>query len=575
MSTAISDISPYALAYVPSFAPLPPHLGSKACMLGWLSSHSAELGYTVPPAFVIPPDPLSEFLPLVFGPQQAPSSEYRSIVETQDLERSHICRQRVELVELPVTLISSLRDRYSALVDGADTDLVAVRSSFHAEDDATVSFAGIFESILSVSGVDMLTRAVRSVYASMFSQRTIRYLHATTKAAIPSMSIIVQRMVSSDRGFSGVAYSRAPDLPGSDLMLLAASPISTGVTSGDTVPEEYLLYRPNLATGQSPILQFNAGTSTASRGYCFSQESIRRLSTILIELEHRLARPIEIEWAISSDGEIYLLQARPAPISRLQDPPLRSTYSARPLVRGLAVGHGQITGVVRRTNSIEEAEHLGPEHILVTELTNPDWEATLSTVGALVTQSGGRTSHAARLSRERGKLAIVGCGKQIQHLNTGDEITMVCSDGLEGAIYPAITQPDATSPQTDPEFRILITNPHDAFTIARRQSAQTVEVDLSYLRRALRIREELLEPAAEVPLRIRRRIAGYGSVAHFLQSKFREAIALVYVAFPDSSIVVRHFTNSSSPDPFDALLDSAVSELNDRFGFYVATEPRT
>jgi len=575
MATASVNSAGFPVASIPSDDSLPDNLGSKARLLAWLSEHSDDLGYSVPAAFVIPPEPLHAFLPQVFGPQQSPEIAYRSLVDAQDFDQARACRRRVELLDLPPSLVQTLSHQYTALIADAASDHVAVRSSFHAEDDATVSFAGIFESILSVSGEPMLARAVRSVYASMFSDRTIRYLHAATTAAIPSMSIIVQRMVSGGRWASGVAHSRAPDLPSADLMLIAASPTSTGVTAGDTVPEEYLLYRPNLASGRSPILQFSAGTSTASRGPCFDQDSICRLARILVSLEQLLDKPLEIECAISGEGDIYLLQARPAPISSESAHTPRPTYSAHPLVRGLAVGHCHITGVVRKTNSIAEASHLGPNHILVTQLTNPDWEPVLSTVGALITESGGRTSHAARLSRERGKLAVVGCGTQIHNLSTGDEITMVCTDGLEGAIYPAFTEPDIPATRVDCRRRIVVTNPHDAFSVARHQSADIVEVDLCYLRRSLRITPDFLVPGNEVPMRIRRRTAGYASVSSFLQSKFREAIALVYVAFPDSTILVRRFTSGDMTDPFDALLESAVSELNGLFGFYVSTEPRT
>jgi pyruvate,water dikinase len=233
---------------------------------------------------------------------------------------------------------------------------------------------------------------------------------------------------------------------------------------------------------------------------------------------------------------------------------------------------------VRRADTVEAAAQCGPEHVLVTRLTNPDWEAALGRVGALVTESGGRTSHAARLARERRLLALVSCGDAVALLRTGDQVTLVCTDGLQGAIYPAhASEPRTASPTSSQGPALRLTNPFAAFTLARQHAPQRVEVALDQVLHSIRVPVEALSSQRPPAPQLAARIAGYNDVASFVRAKLRDALAVVCVAFPNATVRVEPLAHA--PDgpahPFQELLDAAARELAQRFGFQVASLPST
>jgi pyruvate,water dikinase len=572
------DIPAFLSLDLATAAILPEEHGSKAANIARLARLAPNLGFSVPRGFVLPQAALDSLWRALGVEPTAAHDLYAAIIERCDVDLARAWQQRIHLVDLPEAITAPLHEAYDELVNRTGCHAVVVRSSFHAEDRAALSCAGIFESVRNVAGSGMLFRALRTVYGSLFAERTVRYLHAAARPVEPRMSVIVQQMLSGAGWSGGVAHSRAPDLHVPQLMLIAATPDLDGVTSGVSCPEEYLVHRPNLLSGRSALVHTTAGTATARRGLSFDEQTVRPLARVLIDLEHAFAEPLEVEWGRDLDGRLYVLQARPVPASEQMAVPLVHPAATPPLLTGLAVGHGSFTGTVRRADTVEEAAHCGPDHVLVTRLTNPDWESALGRVGALVTESGGRTSHAARLARERRLLALVACGDAVAQLRSGDQVTLVCTDGLQGAIYPAhAVEPLRASPTSSQGPALRITNPFAAFTLARAHAPQRVEVSLDQVLHSIRVPADTLSAQRPLSAQIASRIAGYSDVASFVKSKLRDSLAVVCVAFPNAAVRAEPLANSvgGGPHPFQGLLDAAALELAQRFGFQVASLPST
>lgn len=572
------DTARHRVVELPARAVPSDDFGLKACNSARLSMLAERLGFTVPAGFVLSPHLLDDmWRPLGVEPSAA-FDMYAGLVERCDLPRARAWQRRTARVDLPDDLAASLQLAYQALVARTGSPAVVVRSSFHAEDRAGLSCAGIFASVPDVTGLPMLARAVRTVYASLFAERTIRYLNAARVAIEPRMSIIVQHMLSGAGWCGGVAHSSSPDLDTPDLMLIAATPDLDGVTSGVTCPEEYLVHRPNLLAGRAALVHCTAGTATAQHGFAFDERSVVPLARLLVALEHEFAEPLEVEWGRAPDGRLFVLQARPMPARSPHAQTALQSNGAGPLVTGLAVGHGHFTGIVRRTDSLEQAAHCGPQHVLVTRLTNPDWDVALAGVGALVTQSGGRTSHAARLARERGKLAVVACGGRIARLRSGERVTLLCNDGLEGAVYAAWQLKPASSAPGAAGTALRITNPFAEFSLSRQHRPGVVEVEIDHVLRAIRIPADALTATVTPSAQIAARIAGYPDVRSFVTAKLRDALAIVCVAFPGARVRVLPLAPAAVPasvDQFQQLLDSAVAQLAERFSFQVASLAET
>jgi phosphohistidine swiveling domain-containing protein len=426
----------YPVHHLGSGDALPHDAGAKARQTVRLHELAARgAPFHVPPAFIVPPTAIADVLAAIGIPAADVDAEFAACVQAADLDLARRWRQRLQVVAFPPSLVETLRQHWTRLTAAAPEVPLAVRSSFHAEDSAVRSFAGVFESVLDVRGPEMLVRAARSVYASLLSDRSLAYLADDPRAAVPRMSLIVQRMAIGPGWTGGVAYSRAPELHAAHVSLIAASRDAPSVTSGATIPEEYLVLR---TPARAPLLlQRSAGTSTAITGFLLDDEARASLVRALAAIEDDFGHPVELEWTRRPDGCVFVLQARAAPTHAADalDAPVRALRP--PLLTGLAIGHGEFAGTVCRTDRREDATHLGPGDVLVTRLTTPDWDPILARVGALVTAAGGRTSHAARLARERRMLAVVGCGPAIDRLSTGRRVLLVCADGLAGELHDA------------------------------------------------------------------------------------------------------------------------------------------
>ncbi|WP_404383701.1 phosphoenolpyruvate synthase [Caenispirillum salinarum] len=407
-------------------------------------------------------------------------------------------RGMIEKAELPAALATQVREGYSRLKSetGEDLPRVAVRSSATAEDLPSASFAGQLESFLNVQGEDALLKAVKDCFASLFTDRAISYRerHGFDHMQV-AVSVGVQRMVRSDIAGSGVMFSLDTEsgFPGV-VLINAAHGLGETVVQGQVEPDEYHVFKKLLdEEGVKPIvwrkkgrkgvkMVFDKPTKTVDtkpeeqRRWVLTEDEVMQLARWAVEIENHYDTPMDMEWAKDGEsGELYIVQARPETVhSRRSAEPLR-TYAmketdAKVLATGTAIGAAIAAGKVKRLKSPDERDKLEEGDVLVTGMTDPDWVPIMKKASAIVTDRGGRTSHAAIVSRELGLTAIVGADDATERLKDGQEVTVSCAEGDQGKVYEGIREFEATEvdPETIPKTRtqvmVNLANPTSAYT---------------------------------------------------------------------------------------------------------------
>ena len=368
-------------------------------------------------------------------------------------------------------LDTKLSDNFSTEIINAYKDLcgkayfeVAVRSSATAEDLPTASFAGQHESYLNVKGDAALLNAVKKCYASLYTDRAIKYREDNGFAHDKVLlSVGIQKMVRSDIASSGVIFTLEPESGFRNIVHISGVwGLGENIVQGTVTPDEFLVFKTMLKIGKNAIIQKNLGSKEKTmiyssdeitpvinietpldkqRIFVLADEEITRLAVWAMVIEEHYRQPMDIEWA--KDGitnEIFIIQARPETVHSLKNPFLINEYSllskgAIPIAKGEAIGSKITTGVVRILQSPSASDKLNKGEILVTEMTSPDWDPILKKAAAIITNKGGRTSHASIVARELGVPAIVGCGNATQNIKDGSVITVSCSEGKTGFVY--------------------------------------------------------------------------------------------------------------------------------------------
>lgn len=378
---------------------------------------------------------------------------------------------------------------------------VAVRSSATAEDLPQASFAGQHESYLNIKGEEALLNAVKKCFASLYTDRAIKYREdngfAHEKVAL---SIGVQKMVRSDKGCSGVGFTLEPESGFRDIIHLSGVwGLGENIVQGAVIPDEFLVFKPTLVQNKNAIVQKKLGekektmiytddknspvinTITAKEKreeYVLSDEEIIKLAKWAILIEQHYEKPMDIEWA--KDGitnEIFIIQARPETVHSLKNPFVIKEYillqKGEVITEGSAIGSKIATGIARILQSPKEADKLLGGEIVVTDITSPDWDPVLKKASAIITDKGGRTSHAAIVARELGVPAIVGCANATKKIKDGDSITVSCAEGKIGFIYKGELKYKETEhdfrgikkPETT-EAMLIVGNPDKAFKLS-------------------------------------------------------------------------------------------------------------
>lgn len=441
-----------------------PAVGGKNASLGEMISQLASQGIPVPEGYAVTAEAFEEFLAYnqLHRPLQQLMQDLDKVKYTNLRSIGARARQLILAGRLPQNLQESIISAYRELQPDAFL-AVAVRSSATAEDLPTASFAGQHESYLNVSGEPALLRAVQDCYASLYTDRAIKYREDKgfehSKVAI---SVGVQRMVRSDLAGSGVLFTLEPESGFANIVHISSVwGLGENIVQGTVTPDEYWVFKPMLQKGHQPIVQrrlgekaktmiygttpetavVNIDTSSEKRGqYVLSDKEVTELARWGMIIEKHYGKPMDIEWAKDGQtGKLYIIQARPETVHarqkglQLEQYRLKSTGEV--LVQGQAIGNRIATGIARILQSPAGADRLQPGDIVVTDLTSPDWDPLLKQAGGIITNKGGRTSHASIVARELGVPAIVGCNNATSAIKDGEWITISCAEGKTGRVY--------------------------------------------------------------------------------------------------------------------------------------------
>ncbi len=349
-------------------------------------------------------------------------------------------------------------------MSGGNDIAVAVRSSATAEDLPDASFAGQQETFLNVRGMDNLIEALHQVFASLYNDRAIAYrVHQGFDHKLVALSVGVQMMVRSDVGSSGVVFTLDTESGFRDAVFVTASyGLGETVVQGAVNPDEFYVYKPALQNGFFPILRKNLGSKAIkmiysddpmpgktvqtvdvdesdSQTFCISDDDIIELARMAVTIEKHYDRPMDIEWGKDgTDGKIYILQARPETVQSrsgrtIQRFTLKGTSDI--IIRGRSIGHKIGVGTAKVIRNVSEMGRIQTGDVLVSDMTDPDWEPVMKRAAAIVTNRGGRTCHAAIIARELGIPAVVGCGNATETIADGSDVTVSCAEGDEGYVY--------------------------------------------------------------------------------------------------------------------------------------------
>ena len=563
-------------------------VGGKNASLGEMRRALTPLGIRTPDGFATTADAYRAFvrgadLEGVLS-EALRDLDIRDIDALQDAGRS--VRSAMLAAPLPEELIQAVRKGYRRLEEhyGASCD-VAVRSSATAEDLPEASFAGQQETFLNIHGEAMLLDAVRRCYASLYTDRAIVYrVHHGFDHTQVALSVGVQKMVRSDLASAGVMFSIDTESGFSNAVLITgAYGLGESVVQGTVNPDEFYVFKPTLAGDMRPILQKKLGTkefklvyeeggtrqtrsvpvSTEDRErFVLSDDDVLTLArwAVLVEQHYSQLRhtptPLDIEWAKDGlTGELYLVQARPETVHTQRNAMVLERFhlDARGelLVKGRSVGEKIGQGPSRVIRSAADLEQLQPGEVLVTEMTDPDWEPVMKRAAAVVTDRGGRTCHAAIVSRELGIPAIVGTGTGTASIRTGEEVTVSCAEGEDGFVYQGrlpvrverTNLADLPRPRT--HMMMNVANPAEAFSLSFFPNDGVGLARLEFII-GTHVRAHpmaLLHPERISDPKQRREIehltAGYADKGQYFVDRLAEGVAMIAAAFWPKDVIVR------------------------------------
>lgn len=557
-------------------------VGGKNASLGEMVSNLANVGVSVPNGFATTSYAFNQFLDYEGLDERI--HQLLDELDVDDVEALRktgaTIRQWVLEAPFPADLEQDIRDNYKELTDNHPEISVAVRSSATAEDLPDASFAGQQETFLNVKGIDAVLEATKHVYASLFNDRAISYrVHQGFDHRGISLSAGIQRMVRSDIASSGVMFTLDTE-SGFDQVVFITSSWGLGemVVQGAVNPDEFYVHKPMLEAGQHPIVKKTFGskqikmiysdrqeigkqveiidTSVEERNaFSLNDEEIKELAKQAMIIEKHYQRPMDIEWAKDGiDGKLYIVQARPETVCSQSEQNVIERYElsnkADVLVEGRAIGQRIGKGPVRLVDSLDQMSLVQDGDVLVTDMTDPDWEPVMKKASAIVTNRGGRTCHAAIIARELGIPAIVGCGDATSKLTDSETVTVSCAEGETGYVYQGELDFEIKRSAVD-ELPLLPTkvmmnvgNPDRAFDFAQIPNEGVGLARLEFIiNKMIGIHPKALlnfdTQSDELKAEITERIRGYKDPIDFYVSKLTEGIATIASAFWPKRVIVR------------------------------------
>ena len=557
-------------------------VGGKNASLGEMISHLAGAGVDVPNGFATTAEAFNEFLE-----QSGVNERIHAILDTLDTddvkalaEAGKQIRQWVIETPFQPELDQAIRAAYQELSGGNAEVSFAVRSSATAEDMPDASFAGQQETFLNVRGIDAIMEAIKHVFASLFNDRAISYrVHQGYDHRGVALSAGIQRMVRSDIAASGVMFSIDTE-SGFDQVVFITSSYGLGemVVQGAVNPDEFYVHKPTLKAGRKAVLRRNLGSkkvqmiysdATAhgkqvsivdvvpqqAQQFSISDAEVEALARQAVIIEQHYGRPMDIEWAKDGiDGKLYIVQARPETVQSNKTGQALERYALKTkssvVAEGRAIGQKIGAGVARVLTDISEMDKVQPGDVLVTDMTDPDWEPIMKRAAAIVTNRGGRTCHAAIIARELGIPAVVGCGDATDRIAAGSEVTVSCAEGDTGYIYSgaldfAVTTSDVGDmPALPLKIMMNVGNPDRAFDFASLPHAGVGLARLEFIiNRMIGVHPKALlnfdQQTPELQEQIRGYMAGYESPREYYVGKLTEGIATLAAAFSPERVIVR------------------------------------
>ena len=556
-------------------------VGGKNASLGEMIRHLGASGVKVPGGFATTVVAFNEFL----AQDKLESRIYSRLakIDVDDVgaltEAGREIRAWIDATPLPVGLERAVEEAYRQMSDGETAEFsVAVRSSATAEDLPTASFAGQQETYLNVRSLDDVKRRIKDVFASLYNDRAIAYrVHHGFEHEQVALSAGVQRMVRSDIGASGVMFTLDTESGFRDVVFITASyGLGELVVQGAVNPDEFYVYKPALAASRPSILRRNIGSKHVRMGYAadgdgdhvetcpvddadrmqfsITDTDVEELGRIAMAIEAHYARPMDIEWAKDgATGTLYVVQARPETVQS-HDNQVIERYEMLEqgpiLSEGRSIGQRIGGGSARVIKNIDQMDELRDGDVLVTDMTDPDWEPVMKRAAAIVTNRGGRTCHAAIIARELGVPAVVGCGDATVKVADGAEVTVSCAEGDTGFIYAGALEFErreiqlGAMPEIPVKIMMNVGNPDRAFAFANLPHRGVGLARLEFIiNRMIGIHPRALLEFDALPQDLQTEIAprwiAYGSPREFFVKRLVEGISTIAAAFAPEPVIVR------------------------------------
>jgi pyruvate,water dikinase len=558
-------------------------VGGKNASLGEMISNLANAGVQVPGGFATTASAFNEFLE-----QSGLEARIHVLLDSLDVDDIPALGEAGEkirnwIIETPFLpeMEQSIKNAFATLQgDAGDDASFAVRSSATAEDMPDASFAGQQETFLNVKGYDSVMVAIKHVFASLFNDRAISYrVHQGYDHKGVALSAGIQRMVRSDCASSGVMFTIDTESGFEDVVFITSSyGLGEMVVQGAVNPDEFYVHKPTLEKGLPAIVRRNLGSKlikmiyssdlehgkqvdivdidkTDSLQFSLNDDEVMELAKQAQIIERHYQRPMDIEWAKDgTDGKLYIVQARPETVRSREDMQVierfRLNGKAKVVCEGRSIGHKIGAGIAKVLKGVEEMDKIQPGDVLVTDMTDPDWEPIMKRASAIVTNRGGRTCHAAIIARELGIPAVVGCGDATASIANGDKITVSCAEGDTGFIYGDVLDFDVVTSRIDsmPEVPLKIMmnvgNPDRAFDFARLPNEGVGLARLEFIiNRMIGVHPKALlnfdSQPPELKEEITEMMAGYASPVEFYIEKLVEGISTIGAAFSPKKVIVR------------------------------------
>ena len=557
-------------------------VGGKNASLGEMISGLNSQGVRVPGGFATTAKAFESFLD--HSDLKNKINELLSnldITNIQELTKTGLLiRQWVEEAPFPKDLHQSIVESYKKLTQQLGSDVTfAVRSSATAEDLPEASFAGQQETYLNVSGIDDILIAVRKVYASLYNDRAISYrVHQGFEHEMVSLSAGIQQMVRSDIGSSGVMFTLDTESGFEDVVFItSAYGLGETVVQGSVNPDEFYVHKSTLKSGKPAILSRSLGSKSIKMVYAegnsnspvattevdsedrlkfsLSDSQIEELAHYAMKIESHYGRAMDIEWALDGvDGKIYIVQARPETVKSRQSSQNIERYklleTSNIIVEGRAIGQKIGTGKTKIINDLSEMDSVNEGDILVTDMTDPDWEPVMKLASAIITNRGGRTCHAAIIARELGVPAIVGTGNATELLQNDYDVTASCAEGDTGKVYQGKLNFEHTFsevgdlPEIPVKIMMNVGNPSRAFDFASIPNAGVGLARLEFIiNNTIGIHPKALLEFDKLPKELKeeitKRTSCYNSPVDFYVQKLTEGISTIAASFSESPVIIR------------------------------------